>query len=88
MQNATLDAIASQVTVLQCALRKLPHVKNVSATWHNERSLFIGVVVDEFDWDSRTQAIELIDDFHRANVDRLSVDFRIVDPEHAAHANC
>jgi len=48
------------------------------------------VVLDSDDLDVRATVIELIDDFHRKHVREISLDFDIVDAEHAdslfAHA--
>jgi len=68
---------------LEQRLSMVPGVRYAALRWPTSGQLEIGVVLDENDLDVRATAIELIDEFHRADVHEVGVDFDIVDAEHA-----
>lgn len=70
---------------LELDLGQMPGVRYAALRWSTPGMLEVGVVLDRNDLDVRAQVIEMIDDFHREHVHELSVDFDIVDAEHAEH---
>lgn len=62
------------------ALRILPHVTAASAQWF-PGWVEIHVELDEPDWDVRSDAIGLIDDFARRHVHQFSVEIQFHVPE-------
>jgi len=75
---------------LERDLGAVPGVRYAALRWPAPGQVEVGVVLDSDDLDVRATVIELIDDFHRKHVREISLDFDIVDAEHAdslfAHA--
>jgi hypothetical protein len=70
---------------LEDVISEIPGVRYVALQSCGPGQLAVGVVLETYDYDVRSRIIEVIDDFHRAHVQDLSVDLDIVDVEHAAH---
>lgn len=68
---------------LEHSLSRIPGVRYAALQWPAPGQLEVGVVLEASDFDVRGKVIESIDDFHRSHVHELSVDFDIVDVEHA-----
>lgn len=64
---------------LMYGLLRIEHVVSVELHW--SPALEVRVLLDRMDWDARAAAIELIDDYAREHVKRLTVTARFDAPE-------